>query len=105
MDPMERVEATRDRLAGELRALVGDAEEMLKAASRQGNEQLNAVRERLERSVNTAKNELADLEEAVLERARATARETNEYVHDHPWNAIGVAAGVGVLLGLLLARR
>ncbi len=105
MDSMERVAAARDRLAGELRALVGDAEEMLKAASRQGNEQLSAVRERLERSVTTAKGELADLEQAVVERARATARETNEYVHDHPWNAIGVAAGVGLLLGLLLARR
>lgn len=105
MDAMQRVEATRDRLATELRSLVGDAEEMLKAASRQGNEQLSAVRDRLERSVGAAKSELADLEEAVLERARATARETDEYVHEHPWNAIGVAAGVGVLLGLLLARR
>ena len=105
MHSMERVETARDRLASELRTLVGDAEEMLKAASRQGNEQLSAVRERLERSVATARGQLDDLEEAVVERARATARETNEYVHEHPWNAIGVAAGVGVLLGLLLARR
>lgn len=105
MHSMERVEAARDRLAGELRALVSDAEEMLKAASRQGNEQLSAVRERLERSVSTAKDELADFEEAVIERARSTARETNEYVHEHPWNAVGIAAAVGVLLGVLLSRR
>ncbi len=105
MDSMEHAEATRDRLASELRSLVADAEEMLKAASRSGNEQLSAVRERLERGVSTARNELTAFQEAALERARMTARETDEYVHEHPWNAVGIAAGVGLLLGVLLARR
>lgn len=105
MDAAARVEAARERLAGEMRTLVNDAEEMLRAASKQGGEHLGAARERLERSVNAARAELANVEHAIIERARRTARETDEYVHDHPWTAVGVGAGVGLLLGLLLGRR
>ncbi|HLT27275.1 MAG TPA: DUF883 family protein [Zeimonas sp.] len=105
MDAMEKAAASRDRLAAELRSLVSDAEEMLKAASRSGNEQLAHVRERLERGVNTARDELNAFQEAALETARQTAAETDEYVREHPWNAVGIAAAVGVLLGVLLARR
>jgi len=105
MDATARVEAAREKLAHEMRTLVGDAEEMLKAAQKQGGEHLGAARERLERSVSIAKAELANVEHAVVERARRTARETDEYVHDHPWTAVGIGAGIGVLLGLLLGRR
>ncbi len=105
MDATERVEAARDKLAHEMRTLVGDAEEMLRAASKQGGEHLGAARERLERSVNMAKAELVNAEHAIVERARRTARETDEYVRDHPWSAVGVGAGIGLLLGLLLGRR
>ncbi|MCL4184483.1 MAG: DUF883 family protein [Burkholderiaceae bacterium] len=105
MDATGRVDAAREKLAREMRALVHDAEEMLAAASRQGGEQLSAVRERLEHSLSAAKAGLSDAEQAVLERARRTARETDEYVHDHPWTAVGIGAGIGLLLGLLIARR
>jgi ElaB/YqjD/DUF883 family membrane-anchored ribosome-binding protein len=101
----DKIEAARDKLTQEMRSLVNDAEEMLKAASKTGGEQLSSARERLERSVSIAKAELASAERALLERARETARHTDEYVHDHPWTAVGVAAGVGLLVGLLLARR
>ncbi len=40
-----------------------------------------------------------------MERSKEAARATDEYVHDHPWQAVGVAAGVGFLLGMLIARR
>lgn len=98
-------QAATTRLASELRSLVSDAEEMLKAASRSGNEQLHLVRERLERGVSTARRELESFQETALETARQTAADTNEYVHEHPWNAVGIAAAVGVLLGVLLSRR
>ncbi|MCO5100040.1 MAG: DUF883 family protein [Burkholderiaceae bacterium] len=101
----EQAATARDRLAAELRSLVSDAEEMLKAASRSGNDQLNLVRERLERGVGAARDELNAFQEAAFETARRTAADTNEYVHEHPWNAVGIAAAVGVLLGVLLTRR
>lgn len=105
MDTAGRVDAARERASREMRALMQDAEEMLAAASRHGGEQLSAVRDRLERSLSAAKAGLSDAEQAVVERARRTARETDEYVHDHPWTAVGVGAGIGLLLGLLIARR
>jgi len=101
----DQAATARDRLAAELRSLVSDAEEMLKAASRTGNDQLNLVRERLERGVGAARDELNAFQEAAFETARRTAADTNEYVHEHPWNAVGIAAAVGVLLGVLLTRR
>ena len=105
MEAMDQAATARDRLASELRSLVSDAEEMLKAASRGGNEQLQHVRERLERGVSTARDELNAFQEAAFERARQTAADTDAYVHEHPWNAVGIAAAVGVLLGVLLSRR
>lgn len=105
MDSIERIEASRQKLAEEMRTLVGDAEDVLKAAAKQGGEYLGAARERLERSVSVAKAELADAEQALVARARRHARETDEYVHDHPWSAIGIAAGAGLLIGLLIGRR
>ena len=105
MDAMDRADAAREKLAEEMRALVKDAEEMLHAAQKQGGEQLAAARERLERSVHVAKKELASVEHAVVDRARRTVRETDEYVHDHPWTAISVAGAAGLLIGLLIGRR
>ena len=48
---------------------------------------------------------LIDAEEALSARTREAAHAADEYVHESPWTAIGVAAGVGVLVGLLLGRR
>lgn len=105
MESIERVEAARQKLAEEMRTLASDAEEVLKAATRQGGEHLGAARERLERSLSAAKEGLADAERAVVERARRHALETDAYVHEHPWTAVGIAAGAGLLIGLLIARR
>jgi ElaB/YqjD/DUF883 family membrane-anchored ribosome-binding protein len=46
-----------------------------------------------------------ELEKTAVRRARELASEGDEYVHDNPWTAVGVAAGVGVLLGVLVSRR
>jgi len=46
-----------------------------------------------------------DLQEAAVRKGRKIAHDTDEYVHEHPWRAIGIAAGVGLLVGMLIARR
>lgn len=105
MEATARLDAAREKLAREMRTLVSDAEEMLEAARKQGGEHLGAARDKLERSVRVAKSELAGIEHEIVESARRAARQTDEYVHDHPWTAVGVGAGVGLLLGLLIGRR
>src|SRR2546430_12233220 len=48
----------------------------------------------------SAKDRLGELQEVAVKKTRAAARATDDYVHEHPWRAIGVAAGVGVVIGL-----
>lgn len=66
---------------------------------------LRAVVDDLERSLHGARNQLAVLRGEVADRVRSGARATDHYVHDHPWQSIGIGAAVGVVVGVLLARR
>ncbi|MGO4330813.1 YqjD family protein [Cupriavidus sp. 2TAF22] len=59
------------------------------------------VQERLKK----AKKKIADVQYVVVEKSRHTARVADDYVHESPWTAIGVAAAVGVLIGWLIDRR
>lgn len=96
---------TRDRLAHSLQQVVDEAEHLLKNAQRTGSEQFNAARDRFESQLRNAKAELNQLEKTALDNARRAAHATDHAVHQHPYTAMGVAAGVGLLIGMLVARR
>ena len=87
------------RLAEDLRALVQDAETLLRAANASGTE--GDLRQRAEATLREMRARLGDIEASV----RAHARDIDDYVHENPWSTIAVAGGVGLLLGLLLGRR
>ena len=89
------------RLKQELHAVIGDAEELLKATAGQTGERIEKVRARAEQSVRVARQRL----QAAGDDVRDAAHELNGRVHDNPWTSIGVAAGVGFIVGLLLTRR
>jgi ElaB/YqjD/DUF883 family membrane-anchored ribosome-binding protein len=93
------------RLAEDFKAVVNDAEELLRHAARDAGDGYDEARARLEDSLKTARTELEALEKAVLDGTRRAARATDGYVHEHPWESIGIGAGLGLLLGLLIARR
>jgi ElaB/YqjD/DUF883 family membrane-anchored ribosome-binding protein len=97
--------ANRDRLVQDMRTVIADAEDLLRATANQAGEKIAVARERIQDSLHQAKVKLAEAEAVVTERAKQAARYTDDYVHDNPWRAIGVAAGIGLLLGLLMARR
>lgn len=99
----ERVSA--EQLVDDLTTVVRDAENLLRATAQQTGEKLGEARARAEESVRLAKERLAEIEEEALQRAREFAGEADEYVRGNPWAAVGIAAGVGVMLGLLLSRR
>jgi ElaB/YqjD/DUF883 family membrane-anchored ribosome-binding protein len=90
-----------DKLRKELHAVVGDAEVLLKATADQTGERIEKVRARAEKSVRVARERL----QATGEDVRDAARELNGQVHENPWTAVGVAAGVGLIAGLILARK
>ena len=98
-------DVSREKLATDLRVVIADAEELLRATAGQVGEKAVVARERIQESLRVAKDKLAQAEEAVIDRTKAAARATDDYVHDHPWGAVGIAAAVGLVVGMLISRR
>jgi ElaB/YqjD/DUF883 family membrane-anchored ribosome-binding protein len=96
---------TTDKLIEDMQTVVRDAEALLKATAAQTGEKVTEARARAEESLRQAKARLADAEDAALKRARALASEAEDYMRDNPWQTAGVAAGIGLVLGLLISRR
>jgi ElaB/YqjD/DUF883 family membrane-anchored ribosome-binding protein len=63
------------------------------------------LRERIAIRLRDAKERLADADAALRDRTKAAARATDDFVHERPWQAIGVAAALGLALGVLIGRR
>ena len=95
---------SKEKLLQDLRAVIMDAEELLRATATQAGEKVSAVRERIHANLITARARLEDAEALMLEKTKEAARATDEYVHDHPWRAVGIAAGVGLVVGMLISR-
>ena len=98
------MEGTADKLVSDLKALIGDAEALLKATANQAGEQVASVRRRIEESLKEGKETLADAEDVLIEKTRDAAEAACEYVQKNPWSAVGIAAGIGLVLGLLIRR-
>ncbi|MBB4844613.1 ElaB/YqjD/DUF883 family membrane-anchored ribosome-binding protein [Paucibacter oligotrophus] len=96
---------SKDRLMADLHAVVAEAESLLRATAGSAGEGASELRAKVQASLDRAKHNLAELQDAAVERAKAAGRATDAYVHENPWQSIGVAAGVGLLLGMLIARR
>lgn len=100
-----RSEVTTDQLVADLKTVMEDAEALLKATSTLTGEKVQEVRARAEESLRQAKVRLSEVEEEAMRRAREIADAADEYVQENPWQSVGIAAGIGLVLGLLLARR
>jgi ElaB/YqjD/DUF883 family membrane-anchored ribosome-binding protein len=98
-------EVTTDQLVADLKTVMTDAEALLRATSAQTGEKIQEARARAEASLQQARVRLNEIQDEALKRAREVADATEEYVRDNPWQSVGIAAGVGLLLGLLLSRR
>jgi ElaB/YqjD/DUF883 family membrane-anchored ribosome-binding protein len=92
------------KLMGDLKTLIGDAEELLRATTNQAGEKVAVARQKIEQSLIEGKKALADAEKMVIEKSKEYADITDDYIRENPWSAVGIAAGVGLVLGLLLRR-
>ena len=101
----EDTENPRERLVDDLAAVLAEAEEMLKRAAVETGDKARDLRSQVETKLLRAKLSLQELEGEAVDRAKAAARATDDYVHDNPWRAVGIAAAVGVVVGLLMNRR
>ena len=98
-------EVTKEQLVRDFKVVVADAEALLKATAGQGGEAMSEVRAKVGESLAAARVKLTDAEAALVARTKAAAKATDEYVHGHPWQAIGIAASIGVVIGMLIGRR
>jgi ElaB/YqjD/DUF883 family membrane-anchored ribosome-binding protein len=100
-----RFERSRDALVKDFADVLAEAESLLKQAAKETGDRATDLRSQVETKLRSAKMRLADLQDDALDNARAAARATDDYVRDNPWQAIGVAAAIGFLIGLVISRR
>jgi ElaB/YqjD/DUF883 family membrane-anchored ribosome-binding protein len=98
-------EVTTDKLLKDLQTVVADAEALLKATAGQAGERIQEARARAEASLHAARERLRSVEDDALRQAREMVDEGEAYVRQNPLTAVGIAAGIGLLVGLLLGRR
>jgi ElaB/YqjD/DUF883 family membrane-anchored ribosome-binding protein len=102
----ESIQPNRQKLLDEFDAVVAETEQLLKSiAGSGGNDMSSAARAKLQQSLRDAKERLLELERTLVKHGQDAARAADDYVHENPWRAVGIAAGVGFLLGILLSRR
>ena len=99
------LQPSKDKIVDDLKSLISDAEELLKLTADQQGGKLDDLRARINGRVAVARARLADAEAAVAATGKKAVRATDDYVHENPWQSVGVAAGVAFLLGLLVSRR
>ena len=95
----------KDRLIADMKVVVADAEELLRATANQAGDKVSALRGKIEDNLTKARASLADAQAAVVEKAKEAGHATDEYVHENPWKSVGIAAGIGLVVGLLIGRR
>lgn len=97
--------SSKEKLVSDMKVVVSDAEEILRATAGVAGEKIGELRERIADRLRDAKVRIADAEDMLLDRTKAAARATDDYVNENPWRAVGIAAGIGLLLGIIIGRR
>lgn len=101
---MNNAQATRDRLAADFQTVMKDIEELIGAEGENAGDKVSAIRSRIGRRLDRTRQAIGRLQEGSIERAREAARRTDGYIHDHPWQAVGLGAVIGLSFGMLIAR-
>jgi ElaB/YqjD/DUF883 family membrane-anchored ribosome-binding protein len=100
----QMTQSTR-KLVADFRMLAAEAEELVIATASQTGERITEARNKIQQSVAELKPRLAEAQAALADDARSAARMSDTYVHEQPWTAIGIAAGVGIVIGFLIGRN
>lgn len=94
-----------EKLMADLQLVVADAEELLRATAGHAGDGAAQLRTKVEANLARAREGLEQIQDTAVAKAKAAGRQADEYVHENPWRSIGIAAGVGLVVGLLVGRR
>lgn len=100
---MERV--TKERLVADVNTVLADAEDLLRQAGQATGEEAKELRSRAQAAIRRAKDSVIDFEHRAVAQTKAAAHATDTWVHQHPWSAVGIAAGLAFLVGLAVNRK
>jgi ElaB/YqjD/DUF883 family membrane-anchored ribosome-binding protein len=95
----------RQSFLSSAKSSLADIEDMLKSSASVSGEKAAELREKMRLALGKAKEGVSSAQGVVADKTKAAARATDDYVHDHPWQAVGVGAALGFVLGLLLNRK
>ncbi len=104
MSERDSAEANADALAAELRRIIEQAEALMAAAGADGAT-LGALKDRVNDTIDAARDKLADLQVEARKRGRSAVAATETWVQANPWAALAIGAGVGLIVGALVMRR
>lgn len=103
---MHEVKSTgAEQLIGEFKSLMADAEALIQATEDHPGETISSIRNKALETLAGAKESLSSVEGKLLDKAKVAAEGADDFVHRNPWEAVGVAAGLGLLIGLFIGRR
>ena len=97
--------ANGKQLVADLKAVVADAEALIKATADQSDEKLVEIRGKAEESLKVAKARMAEMQTDLALKTEKAAKATADYVHERPWQCMGIAASIGLVIGCLLRHR
>jgi ElaB/YqjD/DUF883 family membrane-anchored ribosome-binding protein len=91
--------------SGEIKNLISDVEDLMARIADLKDADVVRVRGKVQRAVDAAKQNLSDSADSIRRQAQNVAGTADDYVRERPWQAIGIAALVGAVVGILATRR
>jgi ElaB/YqjD/DUF883 family membrane-anchored ribosome-binding protein len=104
-DALEGAGHIKKVASDEIRSLIADVEDLVARISDLKDDDVARVRNRVLRAVDDAKESLADSADRVRRHTQRIAATADDFVHDNPWQAVGLAALVGAVVGIIASRR
>lgn len=100
---MSEITESRDKLVSDLKAVLADTDELLKITADNATGKIADARAQIKNRLEDVKARLAASD--FVATAKQASKTADTFVHDNPWKAAGIAAGVGLIVGLLIGRR
>ena len=101
----EEFNQVKGKMAGDIKTVIADGEDLLKAAANVSSADFAVVRDKIDATLCSAKDRLFDASRPAVDEARRTAVNANHYVHGNPWAVIGFAVAASALIGFWVAKR
>lgn len=101
----DRVNDIKAAASSEIKSLIADVEDLVARVADLKDADVVRVRNKVQRALDATKQSMTDGADAIRQHAQKVAGTADDYVRDSPWQAVGIAALVGAVVGILATRR